>query len=348
MAVGDNAELFLTGSTEIRFDDNIFLNSRNGQSDMILSFSPGFDLVFGKGSATRGEIYYREEFRRYSTHDGQNTTLSNVGFNSRYDNGKTMLGAVGSYAQVAQSDNNIRASGAIVRRDVSNLNLNAEFGFSERTSFGVALLYDKTNYKPTAFTDSSAWAVPIDMYYEVSPKLALSAGYRYRDTKLSGTAKDSKENFINIGARGEFTPKLTGQVRVGYNQRSFLSHRDQAGLGIDSKLTYSSSDKTNIQLGVSNDFSNSASGENTKVRSYSLSTRSQLSEQWNLGASLTLRSVNYLTSSEDYLVGQVNVSYAYRTYLNFATAYSYSNNDSTLATANFRDNIFSFGANVRY
>ena len=348
MAVGDNAELFLTGSAAVRFDDNIFLDSNNEQNDTILSFTPGFDLVFGKGSATTGDIYYREEFRRYSTHDNQNTSLSNLGFSSRYDNGKTKMGAAASYAQVAQSDNNTRASGTIVRREVSNLNLNTEFAFSEKTSFGAALVYDKTDYSPTSFTDSSSWAIPVDMYYELSPKLAMSAGYRYRDTTLSGTARDSTENFFNIGARGEFTPKLTGQVRVGYNQRSLDGASDQTGLGLDSALTYAYSEKTSFQLTVSNDFSNSATGDNTKVRNYAVSTRSQMSEQWNFGASLGVRSVTYSNRSEDFFTGSVNVTYTYSTYLNFGASYAYSNNDSTLATASFKDTIFSFGANVRY
>src|ERR1700745_2390934 len=89
MAVGDNAELFVTGSAQVQFDDNIYLDASNQTKDTSLSFTPGVDLVFGKGSATKGNVYYREEIRRYNDHDAQNTNLANVGINSNFDNGIT-------------------------------------------------------------------------------------------------------------------------------------------------------------------------------------------------------------------------------------------------------------------
>src|SRR5690349_6658879 len=82
MAVGDGAELFVTSSLGVQFDDNIYLDSNNESDDTIWSFTPGVDLVFGKGSATTGNVYYREEIRRYSDHDNQNTELSSLGFQS--------------------------------------------------------------------------------------------------------------------------------------------------------------------------------------------------------------------------------------------------------------------------
>lgn len=364
MAVGDNAELFLTGSVAVRFDDNIFLSpdsSATKKNDTILSFTPGFELVFGKGSATTGNVYYREEFVRYSDNDQQNTSLSNVGFNSRYDNGKTKMGAAASYAQVAQNQPGVGAgTGQIARRNVTGLKANTEFAFSQKTSFGAGLNYDKTDYAQTTFTDSASWSVPVDVYYEMTPKLDTSVGYRYRDTTLSGSASDSKEHFLSIGARGEFTPKLNGQVRVGYNKRSFARGSDQTGLGVDSSLDYAFSQKTSFQLAVSNDFSNSATGQPTKVFSRTVSTRSALTEQWNVGASLSVRSIDYgrfgtiPPRNEDFFEGGVNVAYIYSTYLNFTASYSYRNNNasipigSTADNLSFTNSVFTFGANVRY
>src|SRR5882672_7510825 len=84
MAVGDNAELFVTASGTLQFDDNIYLDKNNTKNDTIFSFTPGVDLVFGKGSAATGDIYFRDEIRRYNTNDVQNANLANVGINSKY------------------------------------------------------------------------------------------------------------------------------------------------------------------------------------------------------------------------------------------------------------------------
>src|SRR5882762_4150229 len=78
MAVGDNAELFLTAAGTLQSDDNIYLGA-SGKSDTIYSFTPGLDLVFGKGSAATGDVYYREEVRRYSSNSQQDVNLASVG-----------------------------------------------------------------------------------------------------------------------------------------------------------------------------------------------------------------------------------------------------------------------------
>ncbi|MBI3884186.1 MAG: outer membrane beta-barrel protein [Opitutae bacterium] len=366
MAVGDNAELFLTGSIAVRFDDNIFLSPDSSAtapkvSDTIVSFKPGVELVFGKGSANKGNLHYREEYVRYSDNDNQNSSIADLGFTSQYDNGKTKMGAAASFVQLAQNQPGVGAgTGRLARRDVTNGKANTEFAFSEKTSFGAALVFDKTNYADAAFTDSSAWSVPVDVYYEMTPKLDMSVGYRYRATTLSGSASDNKEHFLNIGSRGEFTPKLNGQVRVGYNKRTFDRGSDESGFGLDTSLGYAYSEKTSFQLSVNNGFGNSATGQSTKVFSAGVSGRSALSEQWSMGASLDLRSVDYrrfgaiAPRSEDYYQFGLNVSYVYSSYLNFTAAYDYKNNDASIPAGSnvdalsFSNSVFSFGANVRY
>ena len=349
MAVGDNAELFLTGSVAVRFDDNIFLTGTNQQSDTVLSFTPGFELAFGKGSATQGSVYFREEIVRYSDNDNQDTSLSHFGFNSQYDNGKTKVGFLANFDQIAANQpGTTPALGTIAQRDVTTVKANTEFAFSEKTKFGTGIGYDKTDYAPASFTDSKAFTVPLDVYYEMSPKLDMSAGYRYRDTDLTGAGRDEKTHFLNVGARGEFTPKMTGQIRIGYNKRSFDNGGDQTGLGVDTRLSYAMTEKTNLSFGVDNDFSNSGGGEATKVLNRTVGLQSALSEQWNFSANLGLRTVEYANRDEDFFTGLFNVSYVYSTYLNFAASYSYQNNDSTAAGGDFKDNTFSFAANVRY
>src|SRR3954465_3646961 len=182
MAVGDNAELFVTASAQVQFDDNIYLDPDTtiapAQDDIIYSFTPGVDLVFGKGAVTKGNVYYREEIRRYSDHDNQNTELSNLGFKSSFDNGVTKADFNASYAQVAQNDNDVNPLGGIVRRKLTNLGAKGEFALSEKTAISAGLTYDKTDYGPSSYTDSDIWSLPVDVYFKATPKLDWSAGYR--------------------------------------------------------------------------------------------------------------------------------------------------------------------------
>ncbi len=348
MAVGDNAELFLTASGQVQFDDNIYLDASKEVDDTILSFTPGVDLVFGKGSATKGNAYYREEIRRYSDNDNQNTELSNLGVKTRFDNGVTKADFNASYAQVAQNDNDIRATGTIVRRKLTNLGLTGEFSVSEKTSVAAGLAFDKTDYGPATYVDSDILTIPVDVYFKATPKLDWSVGYRYRSSELSGAGRDSSDNFFNVGARGEFTPKLIGQIRVGYTQRSFDVGSDDSGFGADGSLTYAFSEKTSYRFNISNDFGSSGTGDSTENFVIGLNATSKISEQWSLTGGLSLRKIDYSTRSDDFVEGLVAVSYNLNQMVNFGASYVYRDNDSSSAAASFKNNVFTFGANIRY
>jgi len=348
MAVGDNAELFVTASAQVQFDDNIYLDTTNESDDTIIAFTPGVDLVFGKGSVTKGNVYFREEVRRYSDNDNQDAELSNFGFNSRYDNGVTKADFNASYAQVAQNDNDIRATGVIVRRDLTNLGAKLEFGLSEKSSLAAGISFNKTDYNAAAYSDSSIWSLPVDAYFKASPKMDWSLGYRYRSTDLSGAAVDSTDHFLNVGARGEFTPKLTGQVRVGYGKRSFDVGADKSLFGFDSNLSYAFSEKTSYAFNLSNDFGSSGTGYSIENFRIGLSTTSRISEQWSFTGGLSLNKTDYSTRSDDFLEGQLAVTYNLNAIVNFGASYTYRDNGSDRASAEFTNSVFAFGANIRY
>lgn len=351
VALGDNAELFLTGSVVVNSDDNIYLRSgtaaRPEVSDTVLTVSPGVDLVFGRNAATSGNFYFREDILRYADNDKQNTSLANVGVNSLYNNGKSKLDLGASYTELAQNDTS--APGDIVQRNLTSARALSEFGATEKTSVGVGVRFDKTDYSGgPSYRDSSIWTLPVDAYFEYSPKLQWSVGYRYRSTDLSGAAIDSKDHFFNVGARGEFTPKLTGQLRVGYGLRKFDNGGDQSDFGIDSNFTYAYSPKTSYLIGVTNDFGSSALGESTKSFSTTLGANTRIDEQWSWNANVAYRSVDYPRHSDDFLQGSIGVAYVLSNNVNFTASYTHRKNSSNDANFEFANNVFSIGANLRY
>jgi len=333
----------------VQADDNIYLGS-SAKSDTIYSFTPGLDLVFGKGSATTGDIYFNEEIRRFSSHTKQDTELASMGAKANYSNGLTKANFNASYAEIAQNQVGATLSSDIARRNVTNLGANTEFSVSQKTKFSVGLTYVKTDYVPTAFTSSDIVSVPLDLYYEANPKLDWSLGYGYRSSKLSGSADDNQDNFFNLGARGEFTPKLSGQVRVGLTQRSFDRAGNQTLFGMQGNLTYQFSEKTSFQLNASNDFANAGTGDSTKNFSLGANASSKLTEEWSVNAGLNWRSIEYPARTDDYVEGTIGATYVYNNNLNFSATYTYRNNSSNKASAGseFTNNVFALGASVRY
>jgi len=153
---------------------------------------------------------------------------------------------------------------------------------------------------------------------------------------------------VNIGARGEFTPKLTGQIRVGYNQREADGGSDRSKLGVNGKLTYAYTDKTSFDFNISNDFGNSGTGDATEVFKVGLAASSKFTEQWSGRVSLNLNSSKYPTRDDDFLDALVSLTYRYNQYLSVTGSAAFRDNSSTSAVAEFDNTVFSLGANIRY
>lgn len=348
VAIGDNAELFLTAAASVKVDDNVYLlTSGKEQDDLIFSFAPGVDFVFGKNAATSGNIYYRHEFLRYSDLSQQDTSLANVGANALYSNGKTKVDLGASYAETAM--NEISTPGFIVPMDMTNVRALAEVGATEKTSFGSGVRFEKKDYKiGGGFRDSDIITIPADLYFEYSPKLQASVGYRFRDNNMGGSAIDSQDHFFNIGARGEFTPKLSGQVRVGYVQRKFDNNRDDSDFGAELNLSYAASPKTTFAFGASNDYGSSATGDTTKTLSFNVGADTRLDDQWSWNVNLALRSIDYPTRTDDFFQGDLGFVYSHNVNLKFMGGVTIRSQSSDIATSEFDNSVFSLAANLRY
>jgi polysaccharide biosynthesis protein VpsM len=352
VALGNSAELFLTASAGVKFDDNIYLRNAGEIDDMIFTFTPGVEMVFGRNAATSGNVYYRHDILRYSDNSNQDTDLANIGFNSTYNNGKTKMDFGVSYSETATNETSV--PGFIVPRNLTATRLIGELGVTEKTTFGAGVRYDKTDYRLSgAFQDSGITTIPLDVYFEYSPKLQVSVGYRYRDTNLSrnapaGVTVNSSDHFLNIGARGEFTPKLTGQIRVGYATRDLDMGKDENNFGLDANLTLAATIKTSVFFNLQNDFGTSGIGESTKATSVSVGASTRVDEQWALNANLAFRSVDYPTRVDDFFEVSGGVTYTYNAFFNVAGSISHRSNDSTTAVSEFSNTVLSLGANLRY
>ena len=353
LAIGDGAELFVTGVVGIRSDDNIFQSTDAGAragtpsqvvSDVIFEITPGLDLTFGKNSLLKGSFAITDSFTNYADTSGVNTNLFGADFRSSFDDGKLKLDTSAGYHELNQNTVDIRG---LTRRDVTNFSGKGEVSVSEKTSVAAGLTFEKTNYKRVGYTDSDVLTVPLNAYYKITPKVDLAFGYRYRDTQVQ-IGSDSQDNYFNVGARGEFTPKLTGHFNVGYNKRSLTVGKDEDQFGFEADLAYELTPKTNLSFGTSNDFGTSASGAQQKNFSLNGRVTTKVSEVWSYTGGLSYRATDYLTRTDDYLEGNMGVTYVVNAYVGISGSYTYRSNSSDLIGSEFTNNVFSLSANIRY
>jgi polysaccharide biosynthesis protein VpsM len=352
MAIGDSAELFLTGTLGVRVDDNIFL-TKNGEDDVIFDINPGVELTFGKNAQLTGSLRLVHSFANYADNSDLNTNLFGGDFVSKYDDAKLKLGLSAGFHELNQNTFSTRG---LTRRDVFSAGANAEVEISQITSVAAGLQFSHENYKPAGYTDSDSLTVPLDLYYRWTPKVDLSVGYRYRDYQVDALGQDSSDHYFNVGARGEFTPKLIGRFTVGLNNRKIDQGGDESQLGLDASFTYEFSPKTNLQVGASNDFGTSPQGQQQRNFTLNGLITTKISEEWSVNLGLSYRGIEYdavpaaaiVGRTDDYLEGTIGTSYIVNANIRILGTYVYRNYSSDITASEFKNNVFSIAANFRY
>ncbi len=343
MAIGDGAELFLTGTIGVRSDDNIFLASK-AESDLIFDVAPGVSLEFGKNAQLKGALTLTDTFSNYSDNSSLNTQLFSGAFRSNYDDGKLKLGFNLSYSELNQNSVDIRG---LTRRDVFNVGGNTEVEISQLTKIGAGVTFNHENYKRRNYTDSDSLEVPLNVFYKWTEKTDLSVGYRYRDY-LVDLGSDSTDHFFNVGARGEFSPKLKGRFAIGLNTRNLDRGGDDTLLGVDSGFSYEISPKTSFDFSITNDFGTSPQGQQQKNFSIGGTLSSQVSQEWSLNGGLNYRATDYGSRTDDYVEITIGAVYTVNSNVRILGGYTYRDYSSDLTASEFKNNVFSVSANFRY
>jgi hypothetical protein len=351
LAIGENAELFLTATTSVRFEDNIDFSSVNEESDEIFEFTPGAELIFGKSSLTSGSLAIYERFIAYSDNTKFNDELFNAVFKSTYDGAKLSLRTNASYRELNQTTQDVQA---IIASTEVAAGANAELALTEKSKVGAGFQYDQRDYDPAVLADRTTYTVPVNYYFAIRPKLDVSAGVRYRSVDVDQAFSDSDDFYFNVGARGEFTPKLTGNFSIGYTLRDADTapgvDGDDTLLGFSAGLAYAYSPKTQITLDASNDFDTASNGGGQEKSSISLGANSFVSPSLSLRSSITYQQIDYIgfARTDDYVIFNVGATYILNEHVNFAASYSHYNNDSDFALSEFSANVLSLSANFRY
>lgn len=349
MAIGDGAELFVTGTLGVRVDDNILLGSGTAASpevdDIIFDINPGVEMTFGKNAQVEGLLSLAYNIASYSDNSNLNTELFSGDFTTAFDDGKMKLNFDIGYHELNQNTVDNRG---LTRRDVFAVGGNTEVELSQLLSVGVGARFTSEDYKRAGYTDSEDLVVPLNLYYEWAPKLDLSFGYRYRDQQVD-LGQDSKNHFFSIGARGEFSPKLTGTIAIGINSRELDATGDEdSQLGLDASFAYEFSPKTNLEIGASNDYDTSPQGVQQENLTFNSRLTTKLSEEWSVHGGLSYRAIDYGTRTDDYWEGEIGTSYTVNANVSIRGAYVYRKYDANIRAIEFTNNVFSVAANFRY
>lgn len=355
---GDNSALFVTGVANIAYNSNLFLSHDNATSSGVLDLMPGLAYDFGQnGSQFSGALNGYVDFQVITTDTHLDHTLPNLTYTSVYDDSKTKINLDASYHELDLATFDI--TDTMVVRDVYHADLTAEESLTEKSSVAAGIIWDDTNYYRTGYDNLETVSIPVNAYYELEPKLDFSAGVRYRNNTIGGNGIDSSELYYNVGARGTFSPLLSGEIDVGYADQRMDHGGNHTGLGANASMIYAYSEKTNVVLGLTDDFGYAADGRTLRQDSVNLGFNSAISDQWAVDATGSFGRYNYygmiptgtggLTQqSDDFYTFQAGLTYIISLNAKVRAGYTFQRDSSNVSADSFNDNILNLALSLSF
>ena len=364
VSVGDQLDVFFTGTANMSWQSNIFADETNESEDVVLTLSPGFQFDFGRGVSNADfSVITRYDIISYDKNDDYDTETFHIKALGSYNAARLEVKGSASFdeQQSALRDTSTIARGTLSEYDDTAVNLNGEYELSPKFSFGAGVKYMDRAYSgplSSTYADRETMTLPLDLFYELTPKVDLSVGYQYANSDVSAsTSKNAYEtdsHFLSVGARGDLLPKLTGSFKVGYRElktdNSTTPDQDDSGLGLDANLTWSATPKLTHVISAARDFGSASVGARIEESSVNLRSSYAITGQWTASTSLGYSLREYMDQNRDdaYVTAGLRANYSPNQYWNFGCGYSYSDNDSDQANSSFDNHKFDLSASLRY
>jgi hypothetical protein len=351
--LGENASLHFTADLRATYDDNVFRTNTNEKSDELLSAAPGAVFKFGQNSLTNGSLSYQESFQNYVHHSTTAQELGTGAGTFAYSNDRMDLAAGADYGQFSENQEGFFVPGqsSVVRRDEFDINGNDEVHFTEKTSAAAGVTYSDTHYHTSGLVSNHSYSVPLNVYYSIRPKIDLSAGFTHSEIKTAGNGSGSTQvnRYYNVGARGTFTPKLSGGLTVGYTTSAATQLAKSGLFSFTTNLAYELSPKTNLSLTASRNFNAGPLGEQELSTYVSLGASTAISPQWQANANFNYEHNTFGSSrADDYIGSNLSATYTFSTKIGATLTYGLTKNFSTLSVAEYLDNMVSIDVNLTY
>jgi len=367
ISLGDNIDISAQVTGAVQFNDNIFLDPADEESDILLIMSPGLELTYSQPNVANLTIAYIHDVVTYTDNDAQNRDNPNFYLSGDWTSVKTQLTYSASYRDITQNTSNANLTGELADRTETKGSVRCEWDMSMKSSIAVGANYLNFDFNSPALRDREEVSVPVNYYWEYTPKLDLSVGYRYRNTSYGSimypavingvpvivTAPDqpdSEDHFLNVGMRGELSAKTTGEIRVGYQNRDFGGDRgDKGQFSVDMSLDWAASPKMLYTINASRDFKAGSTGASYTTNEFEVIGQYALDEEWSCYGSMKYLDDNYSSgATNNTYFSQIGARYSPNIYSSFTLAYTFYKNDSSIEESDFTSNIFNLSASLRY
>lgn len=243
------------------------------ESDLLWYLSPGMEVQFGTNPENSLSLGYFHDTILYTKNGDFDSGQNRIEFDGRLQQGRfTVIGN----DRIAWLDTILggtmsTAERVPVRRLAWTDNYRTTYDYSLKTDFYTVFNHDLLDYLQSInLYDQSTLRGTVGATYKTSERIGIFTELEGGHTDVSANeaqqppGEDSWVYGGYVGARGTFTPRITGSVKIGYETREFTGIRtggNGGGVAAGVGLTYSPTDRLLVSLnydrsvGVSAQFS---------------------------------------------------------------------------------------------
>ena len=274
---------------------------RSQESDLVSYVSPGLNVEYGNGGFNKALLTYQNDQLLYLNHPAQNGMQHHFGFDTTYQQGGVTIRGHDSYAMLSSPQGGgsyLNLLSLVINRNTLDDLYSVQVDLSEKSSvyakgthsssdyqYGLPI-YDYDNVSGTlgwAYTPAELLALTVEGYY----------GQSAVGSNSPGLVKGPHSQFMGgfVGARGDFSPKLQGTMKLGVETRDFPGLVNGASIispAFDVAVTYTATPLTQATLTYSRrtDISGYYTGQTLIGDSFTLGVQHSLgiSGKWIVSA----------------------------------------------------------------
>ncbi len=365
-------DLFPHATVTAMYDDNLFITHSNEVSDLEWTISPGLSLVAGDvstylpGSATLAQVRnlldyslvedserpqrfvgvdYTPSVNVFTEHSVYNNADHRAGLSAGYAFSRLAVGLDQDFSRVAEKDNEI---GTRLIRELYETKVRSRYEFTDRTSLEINGKYTLLEYAQAAYQGFQEFRNEDWFNRQVGAKanagLGVAFGFVYPDV-------DANQTYQQALLRGIYrlTGKMDLRLTVGAEYRQYDSDRSDT---INPVFTvagiYQLSGRTTITLDGHRLDSPSPTGDYNYVTvGVYAGVEQQVFGGWSVGLSGGYDSIDYVqlqtgasnNRSDGYFSLQANVDYDMNRHLKARLFYIRRQDDSTIETFTYANNM---------
>ena len=357
-------------SSELRYDDNIYLAEDNEVDSMILEASPWVrGTLYNKGNTY--QLGYKLSHAEYfdSSDDNYDNHELELNLNHRFTDRHAVAVKAAYRALTEQrgtgfSEEPNETVGGPDDYDRRNVDLIYYLGVpTADLRFELSAKYNELDFDSSYVGDSRDYdqiQLGILSRYRIGARTDLLLEYRNLDVSYDNIpldfngqqlSLDSNEDYYLVGLAWEFTAKTRGEVKVGHSARDYDGDDfSSSNLHWEAEVEWRPKSYSRFQLRTARaSVETYGSGLFVNTQKYELAWNHAWSGFLSSELATGMMDDEYEASSRDdeRLFWKAQLGYEYASWLNFKLGYQYRENDSTLDLVNYEQNKIFLSAELK-